>query len=64
MNIYIVRHGETDWNVQLKLQGRADIPLNATGIEQAEQTGAHLKKAGISFAKVYPSPLQRAVKTA
>lgn len=64
MNIYIVRHGETDWNVQLKLQGRSDIPLNATGIEQAEQTGENLKKAGISFDKVYSSPLQRAVKTA
>lgn len=64
MNIYIVRHGETDWNVQLKLQGRSDIPLNATGIEQARLTGEGLKQTGICFDKVYSSPLQRAVKTA
>lgn len=64
MNIYVVRHGETPWNTQLKLQGRSDIPLNERGIEQARLTGEGLKTAGICFDKVYSSPLQRAVKTA
>ena len=64
LNIYITRHGETDWNVQLKLQGRSDIPLNAHGAEQAEKTGLALKQQGIVFDRVYSSPLQRAVKTA
>ncbi len=62
MKIYIVRHGETDWNVQMRLQGRADIPLNAKGIEEAEKTSEKLRD--IPFAAVYVSPLQRAVKTA
>lgn len=64
MNIYIVRHGETDWNTKLKLQGRSDIPLNEKGLEQARLTGQGLKQAGIEFDRVYSSPLQRAVKTA
>lgn len=43
MKIYIVRHGETDWNGPRRLQGRSDIPLNETGIEEAKITGEALK---------------------
>lgn len=64
MNIYITRHGETDWNKLWKLQGRTEIPLNAKGEEQALKTGENMKKAGIVFDRVYTSPLSRAVKTA
>ena len=32
MKIYVVRHGETDWNTEMRLQGRTDIPLNAQGM--------------------------------
>ncbi len=63
-NIYIVRHGQTDWNVQKKMQGRSDIPLNAHGEQQAQQTGLGLKAQGIQFDRVYSSPLCRAFKTA
>ncbi len=63
-NIYIVRHGQTDWNIQKKMQGRSDIPLNSKGEQQAQQTGIGLKEQGIQFDRVYSSPLCRALKTA
>ncbi|MCR4651164.1 MAG: histidine phosphatase family protein [Lachnospiraceae bacterium] len=62
MNIYLVRHGETDWNKEHKLQGQADIPLNDRGREMAEKTAEGLK--GIDFDYAFSSPLERAVETA
>lgn len=62
MEIYIVRHGETDWNLQKRLQGREDIPMNETGVAQANAAGQAL--AGISFEYVLSSPLSRARLTA
>ena len=58
----MVRHGETDWNKAKKVQGRADIPLNAYGRELAEKTAEGLR--GISFDLAYTSPLSRAKETA
>ena len=60
--IYIVRHGETEKNRQKVLQGRSDVPLNQTGIEQAEALSGRMR--GVSFDKVYSSPLSRAIETA
>ena len=37
MILYFVRHGETDWNVKKKIQGKTDVPLNATGKQQAKE---------------------------
>lgn len=62
MRVYLVRHGETDWNKARKVQGSVDIPLNAYGIELAEKTAEGLKS--IPFDKAFTSPLQRAAKTA
>lgn len=64
MNIYITRHGETEWNRQARLQGRTDIPLSEAGVLQAEKTRGGLRSLGVSFDKVYSSPLRRAVQTA
>ena len=64
MNIFITRHGETEWNHQVRLQGRTDIPLAETGIAQAEKTRDGLRNLGIAFDRVYSSPLARAVQTA
>jgi probable phosphoglycerate mutase len=62
MKVYNVRHGETDWNKDRRLQGRSDIELNAYGIELAEKTRDGLKD--IHFDYIFSSPLKRAYKTA
>lgn len=62
MKIYLARHGQTDWNVQHKAQGRTDIPLNATGRAQAEELRNKIKD--LEFDAVYASPLKRAAETA
>lgn len=60
--IYIIRHGQTDWNLEGRYQGRKDIELNEKGIEQAQKTKEKLQ--GVKFDKVFASPLKRALKTA
>lgn len=62
MKIYIIRHGETDWNKVRRLQGRSDIPLNDEGRRLARITGKALEK--VAFRCVYTSPLIRAKETA
>jgi len=62
--ISLVRHGQTDWNHDGRIQGRSDIPLNDTGREQARETGRALAAAGRRFDGVYASPLARAMETA
>lgn len=60
--IVAVRHGETDWNAQRRIQGSTDIPLNQRGRWQAERVAAAL--AGESVAGLYSSGLARADNTA
>lgn len=62
MKLYFIRHGETVWNTQAKLQGKSDIPLNEKGVALARVTGEAL--ADVSFAAIYSSPLKRALQTA
>jgi len=60
----LIRHGETDWNAERRLQGHTDIELNSRGIAQAKQMAHALKKINLIFDALYTSDLQRATKTA
>lgn len=62
MEIYLVRHGETNWNKEFRFQGQTDIPLNEYGIELAQDAAAKLKE--VPFDIAFCSPLCRAVETA
>ena len=62
MKLYIVRHGETTWNAQRRLQGASDTELNEKGIALAEITGKALKE--VPFSCCFTSPLKRARDTA
>lgn len=62
MKLYMIRHGETEWNRQKLLQGQSDVPLNDYGRELAKVTADAIKD--IPFDKVYSSPLCRAFETA
>ena len=60
--LYVVRHGETEWNAIDKVLGRTDIPLNAKGIEQAQELARSLKDLKVDV--FLCSPLRRARQTA
>lgn len=60
--IYLVRHGQTDWNKQGRIQGVVDTPLNMEGIKQAMDRRKIFENH--HFTNVYTSPLSRAKKTA
>lgn len=62
MLIYILRHGQTDYNKNGIFQGRNNISLNEEGIKQITETSKELKK--IKFDKIYVSPLKRTIETA
>jgi broad specificity phosphatase PhoE len=60
--VFLVRHGETDWNVEGRLAGLADRPLTPRGERQALELGARLRQ--VPFGAVLASPLQRTRRTA
>ena len=61
MNIYVVRHGETDYNLEGRFQGRKDIDLNENGINQVKLIKEEISQ--IDFDIVFVSPLKRAIHT-
>lgn len=60
--LILIRHGETDWNRELRFQGQVDVPLNAVGHEQARRLGARL--VGEAVDHLYCSDLLRTQQTA
>lgn len=60
----LVRHGETDWNAERRLQGHTDIDLNQHGAAQAGQMAKALRKINLQFDVLYTSDLLRAANTA
>lgn len=62
MNVFFIRHGETDWNKLGKIQGGVDNPLNQKGREEATKLAAALKD--VRYDRAYSSPLLRARETA
>ena len=62
MRIYLIRHGQTDWNVEGKVQGSTDIPLNETGRRQAACLAKGM--AGRPVVQIFSSRLKRAFETA
>ncbi len=62
MAFCVLRHGQTDWNQQMRLQGSTDIPLNETGRAQARRAAEIFATQGLT--KIIASPLSRALETA
>ncbi|GJE15328.1 histidine phosphatase family protein [Methylobacterium marchantiae] len=66
MTLYFIRHGQTDWNATGRLQGQRDVPLNATGLGQAESVAERLSAAAgtdLHEAEFVASPLLRTRQT-
>lgn len=61
--IYLIRHGQTNWNALTKIQGRINIPLNDDGKSQLLQSAKLLSSMHINIDEYYSSPLQRAIES-
>jgi broad specificity phosphatase PhoE len=64
MRVVLIRHGETDWNATGRWQGRAPVPLNEVGMEQAQRLAQYLAAHGPRLGALYSSDLKRAMQTA
>jgi len=62
VKLFLIRHGQTSWNVEGRYQGSCDIELNNTGIQQAELASEYFSR--VKFSNIYSSPLKRTMETA
>jgi len=62
IKLFLIRHGQTSWNVEGRYQGDQDIELNSTGIRQAGLAAKYLSR--VEFSNIYSSPLSRTMETA
>lgn len=63
MKLVLIRHGQSQWNLENKFTGWKDVDLSPKGIEEAKAGGKELKDLGFSFDVAYTSYLKRAIKT-
>src|SRR5688572_32974945 len=61
--LVIIRHGQSQWNLENRFTGWADVSLTERGIAEAKKAGVSLKEAGFRFDVAYTSYLKRAIKT-
>ena len=61
--LFLVRHGQTAWNVERRFQGQLDVPLSAEGLRQAERVARWLAQLSIHFSAIHSSDLRRAADT-
>ena len=64
MTLYLVRHGQTDWNKEQRLQGQKDIPMNDEGIRQMKELADKLAEIGIKVDAIIASSLERSKRSA
>jgi 2,3-bisphosphoglycerate-dependent phosphoglycerate mutase len=62
--LVLVRHGQSEWNLENRFTGWVDVALTAQGLEEAHRAGRALKNAGYHFDELHTSYLKRAIKTA
>lgn len=63
MQLVLLRHGESDWNVQNRFTGWTDVDLTAKGEKEAHESGSLLRDGGFAFDLAYTSVLKRAIRT-
>ena len=63
MKLVLIRHGESQWNLENKFTGWKDVDLSSKGVEEAKAGGKALKEMGLVFDVAYTSYLKRAIKT-
>ncbi len=63
MNLVLIRHGQSSWNLENRFTGWVDVPLTELGVQEAKTAGARLAKKAYQFDVVFTSVLQRAIKT-
>jgi 2,3-bisphosphoglycerate-dependent phosphoglycerate mutase len=61
--LVLIRHGESQWNLENRFTGWIDVDLSENGVKEASLAGEKLKEKGFSFDHVYTSVLRRAIKT-
>lgn len=63
MKLVLLRHGQSEWNLENRFTGWTDVDLSEQGIREAVRAGQLMKEAGLQFDAAYTSVLQRAIKT-
>jgi 2,3-bisphosphoglycerate-dependent phosphoglycerate mutase len=62
-SLVLLRHGQSQWNLENRFTGWVDVPLSAAGVEEARRAGSMLRAEGLTFDVAYTSVLKRAIKT-